>query len=295
MDTYARYFMDKLEGYVQIVLGEVTPFRAIVTGVSSGRIQFRAVSATTGRTQRDARVYGMKIDVGDEVLVVPTGPRKYVVIGVLQRASSTTSDYEFDNRVTFNEAINVQNRILANNVPVQGGIIQGGRAVYLTNLYPLGALSNQTVVANRCYYVPVWVPEDFSCTGFQFEVTTALSGDVKCGLYDCTSSFLPGSSLLQSTKTTVTTTGLKFFSTTSTPVTGGRWYFVGIACTTAMGLKGSSTDANLPSLRGGVTASDGTTAVLIANETLSGGWTVLPATASAGSSTSIYLHVGMRA
>jgi hypothetical protein len=180
--------------------------------------------------------------------------------------------------------------------PPRGGLgfhVQGGRALYLTTMMPLGTLTGVTLTADRLYYVPVWIPKTANYNGFLFEVTTAVSGSVQIGLYSVGTSFMPDQRELISTKTAVSTLGVKTFSFTSASVQGGRWMFLGICSTVAMAIKGSTTAANLPSFRGG-SDTGGSSIFMMANETLTAGWASLPASATSPSSQSnMYLHVGM--
>lgn len=68
------------------ITDELTPYRAIVTGISDGKVQFRPVTAATGSTQAYARIRGFTIDTGDEVWVI--GRRNPMVIGQVQRSGA---------------------------------------------------------------------------------------------------------------------------------------------------------------------------------------------------------------
>jgi hypothetical protein len=179
-----------------------------------------------------------------------------------------------------------------NGVAPLAGSVQSGRYVYLTNSFPLGTLAGFTLVANRLYYVPIFVPVSITCDAFAFEVTTAVSGSVQIGLYTCTASFLPGARLILGTKTAQSTLGIKVQTHTGVVVDGGEWYFLGLCSTVAMAISGSTTKANLPSPRGGVDSSSNH--YLMASEDLAGGWTNIPTTAAPGSASNLYLHVGAR-
>lgn len=63
---------------------EITPYRAIVTGIADGKVQFRPVEAATGTSQLYARIAGSVLAVNDEVLVI--GRRNPIVIGKIQRS-----------------------------------------------------------------------------------------------------------------------------------------------------------------------------------------------------------------
>jgi hypothetical protein len=175
-----------------------------------------------------------------------------------------------------------------------GGAIQGGRALFLTTVQPLGTLSGVTLTANRLYYVPVYAPERFTATGLLFEVTTVVSGEVQMALYESTASFLPGDRIANGSRVSYGALGVKTQNILDEILEGGRWYFVGICSKVAMAIRGSTVAANLPSLRGGSSA-DMSTIFLIANQDLTAGWTDLPAAASSPSSgpSNTYLHVGV--
>lgn len=181
--------------------------------------------------------------------------------------------------------------------PPYGGLgaahLQGGRALYLTTTQPLGTLAGFTLVANRLYYEPVWVPETVTTTGFIFQVTAALSGDVQIGIYTVGTDFLPDARLAQCTKTTFGASGVKLVASGGySNLPGGRWVMLGLCSTTAMSILGSVVSANLPSLRGG-SHQDGSSVYLMCSQDLTAGWSSLPATAAASSDANKYLHVGM--
>ena len=313
----ARYLLTEINRRAKDNILPAMGKYGVVSAVSGSLVAVKSPGDTTEAGQLLARAAGPPIRVGDLVALVPmetdsptpefiavkvggTEPahgnildgdlnlyngrdlRGYSDAGVSQAWSLDAGSGDFD-------TIGVRR---ANGVPFMGGAIQGGRIVYLTNLFPLGSLVGVTLTANRVYYVPVYVPEDFTLNGIVFEITTIVAGDVQGGLYACASNFLPGARLVVSTKSAQASTGVKTFTITSTAIDGGRWYFVGFCSTSAMSIKGSTTGANLPSPRGGSTSSS---SVLMANEDLSAGWGSIPATAAAGSLSNTYLHIGLQA
>jgi|GEM_PF-6653782 len=69
---------------IRQLIAEVTPYRAIVTALSSNLVQFREVGATTGNTAYYPRIgTGETISVSDEILVI--GRKNPVVIGEILR------------------------------------------------------------------------------------------------------------------------------------------------------------------------------------------------------------------
>jgi len=78
----------QIKEIVQEALAEVTPYRAIVTGGSSGMVQFRPIEAATGSTQLYARIAGFALAVSDEIMVV--GRKNPIIYGKIQRATATS-------------------------------------------------------------------------------------------------------------------------------------------------------------------------------------------------------------
>jgi len=173
-----------------------------------------------------------------------------------------------------------------------GAHIQAGRALYLTTHLPLGTLAGVSVTADRVYYIPVWIPKALTTNGFVFEITTFVAGSIQLGIYECDTSFLPGARLSLSNKGAQASTGVKTFVSGGVSLPGGRWVFVAICSTSAMAFRGSTTSANLPSLRGG-SDQNGSSVYMMASEPLTAGWSNLPANASALSLGNTYLHVGV--
>lgn len=202
--------------------------------------------------------------------------------------AQATLEWEIDanGRANFTDGLEVD------GVSLLGGSIQGARHLYMTNVAPAGTLAGVTLTANRVYYVPVYAPRGLSCDAFTFEITTAVSGSVQCGLYTCLSTFLPDARIVLGTKTAQSTTGVKVQTHTAVGVTGGRWYWVALCSTVAMAVKGTTTSGALISPRGGAAS---TTNYCMASEDLAAGWSNLPASASPGSLGDTYIHVGARA
>lgn len=251
----------------------------IVSAVSGDLVSVRLIGDDDAATQMLARAAGPPITVGDTVALVPMKGGGYVAVEIGGTISS------------FPTAVDFLDGITVGGVPLIGGHIAVGQHIYLTSVVPVGALTGVTLSANRVYYVPIFVSKDFPLDSIVFEITTIVAGDVQAGLYTCLSTFVPGSRLLVSSKSTQTTIGVKTFSIGSSSIDGGRWYFLGFCSTSAMALRGSTTGANLISPRGGATP---TQARLMAFEDIAAGWATIPATASAGSLSDTYLHVGAR-
>jgi len=77
----------KLYQYVDAQIADVRPFRAIVTGQSSGMVQLRRTYATSGETALRARCVGFDLATNDEVLCLPMADGLPVVVAKLQRAT----------------------------------------------------------------------------------------------------------------------------------------------------------------------------------------------------------------
>ena len=78
--------MDRLEQMVNRKTEEVAPFRAIVTGTSSGMVTIRRLEATTAETELRAVVYGYMPATNDEVICINVNG-KPVVLGIGKRAA----------------------------------------------------------------------------------------------------------------------------------------------------------------------------------------------------------------
>jgi hypothetical protein len=180
------------------------------------------------------------------------------------------------------------------NALVPHGYVSSGRMAILGNLIPVGSTSAQTLVANRMYYIPFFVPTTRNYDAVLFEIMTVASGNVQCGIYECdVSNFLPTNRLAMGTKTLYGATGVKTQTFTAVSLVGGRWYFAGLASVTAHAIRGTSVSSSIPSLRGGMNT-DLVTANCLAFEALTAGWTDIPAVANAGAQADLYLTVGAR-
>lgn len=168
--------------------------------------------------------------------------------------------------------------------------VSSGRVLTLRAMgYSVGTLTGVALTANRCYYLPIFVPVALSLASLTYWITTYVAGQVQLGLYDVGSTLLPTNLLVSGTKNTPGSTGVKT-QAISYNVSPG-WYAIALASTSAMSLQGSVTAANLPSMRGGEDANL-STVYMMASETLTSGWTSLPASASPGSLSNTYLHMG---
>lgn len=176
-------------------------------------------------------------------------------------------------------------------MPVGGG--GSGRCLSLGGMSALGALVGVTATANRCYYVPFFCPAFRDFDAVLYEITTAVSGSVQVGIYECQdNSLLPGDRVAMSSKTAQSTTGVKTQTFTAVELHGGKWYWAAIAGTTANAYRGSSTAANLPNHRGFTTTLTDVCCMLF--EDLAGGWTNIPSVASASTVNNLYIHLGSR-
>ena len=89
--SYLEAAIKKLYQYVDTRVDGVRPFRAIVTGQSSGMVQLRRIHATTGETALRARVVGFDLATDDEVLCLPMADGIPVVVGKIQRAAAVSA------------------------------------------------------------------------------------------------------------------------------------------------------------------------------------------------------------
>lgn len=80
----------KLYQYVDQRVEDVRPFRAIVTGQSSGMVQIRRLHSSTAETALRARVAGFDLTTNDEVLCVPMADGIPIVVGKVQRSTPTS-------------------------------------------------------------------------------------------------------------------------------------------------------------------------------------------------------------
>lgn len=171
-----------------------------------------------------------------------------------------------------------------------GGSIQGSRMIYHTSIAPVGLLSGVTLAANRVYYVLVYAPRSMSCDAFVYEVTTAVSGSVQCGLYTNVASMLPDARIVLGSKTAQSTTGVKTQTQTAVGVEGGRFYWVALCSTVAMAISGNTLGQTV-SWRGGATSSSN---FIMCYEDIAAGWTNIPSNATPIALGNTYLHVGAR-
>lgn len=79
----------KLYQYVDQRVEDVRPFRAIVTGTSSGMVTVRRLHSSTGETALRARCVGFNLSTNDEVLCVPMADGIPIVVAKLQRSAPT--------------------------------------------------------------------------------------------------------------------------------------------------------------------------------------------------------------
>lgn len=232
---------------------------------------FDPYSAPLARISRNAPV------VGDRVFVAPLADGTYYIVGKVYESGE-------------NDAMP--------SIPVPaGGTAVGTRIVTLASTVPIGPQGNVTLTANRCYFCPVYLANDFSTTGLCVNIATAVAGNLLLELYDCATgnNFAPVNKLASSTIQTNPTTGVKVFAVTPTGVfPGGRWYFIGLCASSAMAVTGSTTRGNFPSFRGQLT-SNWTDTYCVLNQSLTAGWSSLPTAPAAGSGPAdTYLHVGIQ-
>lgn len=121
--SYLEAAIKKLYQYVDTRVDGVRPFRAIVTGQSSGMVQIRRIHATTAETALRARCRGFDLATNDEVLCLPMADGLPVVVEVLQRASPSsytlTPDLILSNDLTVGGEISTDD-ILTNGLNITG-------------------------------------------------------------------------------------------------------------------------------------------------------------------------------
>lgn len=171
------------------------------------------------------------------------------------------------------------------------GHLQTGRFVSILNQFALPALVGGAITANRAYYVPIFAPKSVAVQGITFNCSAVVSGNVRVGLYDMETGWLPTTQLAQSNVVALTSTGTKQIAFTAPyTVDAGRWYFAALVCSTASSFLGTGVVGGIPAARGGASGSYGEGFVVLAQQDL--GSTTLPATANAGSSsTNGYIHL----
>lgn len=237
--------------------------------------------------------------VGQPVIAVPLESGELVVLGGMVQSGEdalpypgTGGDFGSADTVARGNHAHDANYLQRATPPyAMGGHLQSSRFVNLGTLYGIGTLSGVTLTANRLYYVPVWVPKNFTASALSCEVTSVVSGSIQMGIYDMDSSFLPTSLIVAATKTAVSTNGAKSFAI-SQSLTGGRWYWLALCSTTASAISGSTVQGLLPGLRGGMSGTNGKDYIIQAHEDLAGGWSAIPSTASPSSgNTNTYLHL----
>lgn len=176
------------------------------------------------------------------------------------------------------------------------GYVTSARVFILQNQHNFGSLSGQVLVANRCYYVPIYIGDVNSpaVASILVNITANVTGDMQCGLYDCDQEdLLPTDRIVQSVKASVSATGSVAFTFASTPVVRHRWYNVAMASVTARSVNGTNSEDDIPALRGGMDASFSKPGIM-SFENLGAGWSTLPAVASPSTQNALWLQFGAK-
>lgn len=176
------------------------------------------------------------------------------------------------------------------------GYVTTSRVFILQNQHNFGALSGQVLSVNRCYYIPVYIGDvsSPSVNAIVVNITANVTGDMQCGLFDCNQdNLLPSSRIVQSAKSSISATGSVLFTFASTPVERHRWYNIAIASVTARSVNGTNSEDDIPAIRGGMDTSFSKPGIM-SFETLSVGWSSLPAIASPSTQTALWLQAGAR-
>lgn len=82
--SYLDTALQRLEQLIDRKLAKAQPFRAIVTGTSGNTVTVRRLDATTGETEPRAKLSGVTVVNGDEVLCLPING-KPIVVGKIVR------------------------------------------------------------------------------------------------------------------------------------------------------------------------------------------------------------------
>ena len=135
-----------------------------------------------------------------------------------------------------------------------------------------------SVVALRCYYVPFLLATGGTIVSMSVNVTGAVAGDARCGVYSCNEKGYVGSLLAETANLNIGSTGIKT-DTLAAPVRlSPGWYFV--ACVASSNASIISYQSSTSNLNGGSPLGfSGTTPIEFRYEVL--GSAVLPATANA--------------
>lgn len=300
---------DKLHTFYTGLVDTLTRFRAIISpkikqanSLSGGFVRIGEVGDTPeSASQLFTRVSRKDIVAGDRILVGYLESGEAVVLGRLHISGEDDTPLSAAGTLLTKaggtvslDTTNTDLRYIRRALPPYSptGHHQGnGRFYSILNHYPIPTLSGITITANRAYFVPVWVPKDGTMTGISFNITTAVAGNVRVGLYHVDSAFLPDVLIAQSAVVSQSTTGAKSMAFVAPlAVDGGRWYFAAFVAASAMAISGSSVAGAIPALRGGASGNFGENFVAIAQQDL--GSTTLPATASAGSgAANTWLHL----
>lgn len=137
------------------VTRELTPYRAVVTGLSAGKVQFRPIEATTGGTQLYARLRGFALTVGDVVLVL--GKQNPIVLEKVQ--TSAPASYPLDAPLAVTGA--------DTGLKLPPGMVAG-------NITDVTALMTDQPGARYLGQAP----RDITSIALVFNVTTAVAGTV---------------------------------------------------------------------------------------------------------------------
>lgn len=246
-----------------------TPYTAVVTAVSGSLVAIRDVAAASDGGQLIARAAGPAISVGDTCIAVPLRGGGVVAV----KTGGDETYYPGSTRAP---------------VPAQ----QAGRYVNWSNFQALGSLVAVTLTANRAYYLPIYITRNVTANALVFNVATAVSGSVQMAMHSASSALHPGSQLVLSTKTAVSTIGVKSFAVTQA-LDAGNWYIIGICSTVAMALSGLTAGTAFPAIKGGSAAADGTSFQALTYSDLGAGWTDMPSSPSVSNINNIYLHLSI--
>lgn len=162
------------------------------------------------------------------------------------------------------------------------GAVPSGHVIDLENLYSMGAMTGQTVSANRLFYMPFFVPHDLNVNAILFNIVTAVTGSVQTAIFDNNpATFQPVNNLALGAKTSYSTTGVKTQSISRLRLEGRTWYWLALCSVTAHALAGTSDNAFIPALRGGV--NNLTQKRCMMYQDLTAGWSNIPSTATPSS------------
>lgn len=155
------------------------------------------------------------------------------------------------------------------------------RIIFSPSYYLTNGDSAALGTSNTCIYVPFLMTFGCDIDGIMIEVATAGAGNIRLGIYSVGGDGKPNTKIAETADVSCATTGIKTGTLTRRTLPPG-WYYLavaskGVAISIAANGAGSEDKAPFPTPLGFASFAN---AYAQASETLSGGWTDLPATAN---------------